>query len=267
VSAAAARALPARPLLGVVHLLPLPSSSRGGAIAEVWERALADARAYAAGGADGVIVENFGDAPFHKGTAADPVPPDVPAALAVAAAQIGAETGLPVGINCLRNDGIAALGAAAVAGARWIRVNVLAGGYVTDQGVIEGEAARLFAYRRRLGSDVAVLADFLVKHAQPLAPLDVATGARDLAERSGAHGLVLSGARTGAPVDVELLRQVRAAVGAFPVWLGSGLTPTNAPLLWPRCDGAIVGTSCKRDGRVDAPVDVDRVRALRAACR
>jgi uncharacterized protein len=266
VSTAPARASPARPLLGVVHLLPLPSSSRGAALADVWQRALADARAYAEGGADGVIVENFGDAPFHKGTAADPVPPDVPAALAVAATRIRAETGLPVGVNCLRNDALAALGAAVVAGARWIRVNVLAGAYVTDQGVIEGEAARLFAYRRRLRADVEVLADFLVKHASPLAPVDVAAGARDLAQRSGAHGLVLSGARTGEPVDEALLDRVRAAVGTFPVWIGSGLTAANAPVLWPRCDGAIVGTWCKRDGRVELPVDADRVRALRRAC-
>ena len=256
----------ARPLLGVVHLAASPSASRHTSMAAVLEGALADARTFARCGFDGVIVENFGDAPFHKGTAADPVPPDVPAMLAVAASRITADTGLPVGINCLRNDGIAALGVAAVTGARWIRVNVLAGAYVTDQGVVEGEAARLFAYRRQLRSQVEVLADFLVKHATPLAPVDVATGARDLAERSGAHGIVLSGSRTGEPVDAALLDTVRAAVGAFPIWLGSGLSVANAAVLWPRCDGAIVGTSCKRDGRVEAPVDGERARALRAAC-
>jgi membrane complex biogenesis BtpA family protein len=257
---------PPRPLLGVVHLPALPSARAHRSMAHVLERALHDARAYAEGGCDGLVVENFGDAPFHKGTHDDPVPPDVTAALAVVADRVVAATGLPVAINCLRNDGLAALGVAAAVGARWVRVNVLAGAYVTDQGVIEGEAARLFAYRRRLASDVAVLADFLVKHASPLAPLDVAAAAKDLAERSGAGGLVLSGSRTGEPVDVALLDRVRAAVGEFPIWLGSGLAVDNAALLWPRCDGAIVGTACKRGGRVGEPVDVDRVRALRAAC-
>jgi membrane complex biogenesis BtpA family protein len=133
--------------------------------------------------------------------------------------------------------------------------------------VIEGEAARLFAYRSRLGSKVEVLADFLVKHATPLAPFDVAAAAKDLAERSGAAGLVLSGSRTGEPVDVALLDTVRAAVGRFPIWIGSGLSTANAALLWPRCDGAIVGTSIKRGGRVDNPVDPARVRALRKLCR
>ncbi|MBZ0150106.1 MAG: BtpA/SgcQ family protein, partial [Planctomycetes bacterium] len=214
---------PPRPLLGVVHLPALPSARAHRSMAHVLERALHDARAYAEGGCDGLVVENFGDAPFHKGTHDDPVPPDVTAALAVVADRVVAATGLPVAINCLRNDGLAALGVAAAVGARWVRVNVLAGAYVTDQGLIEGEAARLFAYRRRLASDVAVLADFLVKHASPLAPLDVAAAAKDLAERSGAGGLVLSGSRTGEPVDVALLDRVRAAVGEFPIWLGSGL--------------------------------------------
>jgi len=253
-------------LLGVVHLRALPSAARHASMAAVLREALRDGVTYARGGFDGLVVENFGDAPFHRGSVADPVPPDVPAALALVAHLLQERTGLPVAINCLRNDGYAALGAAAVARARWIRVNVLASAMVTDQGIIEGEAARLFAYRRQLHSDVEVLADLMVKHAMPLAPQAVTDAARDLAERSGASGLVLSGSRTGAPVDVAFFDTVRAAVGAFPIWIGSGLTTANAAQLWPRCDGAIVGTSCKRLGRVDAPVDLRRVRALRAAC-
>ncbi len=256
----------AGPLLGVVHLRPLPASAGHVSMESVVEHALADARALAAGGCDGAIVENFGDVPFRKGTRGDPVSPDVPAALAIVADRIRREVGLPVGINCLRNDGLAALGAAAASNARWVRVNVLSGAYVTDQGVVEGEAAAIAAFRRQLRSDVLVLADFLVKHAVPLAPVDVVSAAKDLAERSGAHGLVLSGRRTGEAAAVELFDTVRAAVGTFPVWIGAGLTPDHASMLWPRCDGAIVGTALKAGGDVHAPVDVERVRALRRAC-
>ena len=39
----------------------------------------------------------------------------------------------------------------------------------------------------------------------------------------------------------------------------------NAAALWPRCDGAIVGTALKSAGRLGEPVDVARVRAMRAA--
>lgn len=251
--------------MGVVHLLPTASASRGAvSTTALLEAAVRDATALARGGCDALMVENFGDAPFHKGTRDDPVTPDVVAALTLAAREAHLRTGLPVGVNCLRNDGIAALGAATVAGARWVRVNVLAGAMLTDQGVIEGEAARLRDYRNLLGRDVAILADLLVKHATPLAPVDVADAARDLAERSGAAGIVVTGSRTGAPADAGRLEAVRAAVGDFPLWIGSGLSVENASRLWPLCDGAIVGTAFKRGGRVTEPVDEARVAALRA---
>lgn len=257
----------ARPLLGVIHLRPLPSSSRSRGIDTVLSAARRDAAAFQKGGIDGFVVENFGDAPFHKGSVDDPVPPDVPAALAVVARQLQDEFRLPVGVNCLRNDGMAALGAAVVAGASWVRINVLTSAYVTDQGLIEGEAARLFAYRKQLGSDIEVLADFMVKHAAPLAEQDLAAAAKDLAQRSGAGGMLLSGSRTGESVDVALFDKVRRAVGKFPIWIGSGLDVGNAAELWPRCDGAIVGSSVKRGGRIDAPVDAARVAKLRAALK
>lgn len=255
-----------RSLLGVVHLGALPSSPGHASMDEVLTQAQRDAEAYAQAGFDGLVVENFGDAPFRRGTADDPVAPDVVAGVAVAADRLQRATGLPIGVNCLRNDGFAAYGVAAVTGARWVRVNVLTGAYVTDQGVISGEAARIAAYRRQLGSDAKLLADFLVKHAAPLAPIDVATGAKDVAERSGADGIVLSGARTGEPVDGDLIKRVRGAVGAFPIWIGSGLTADNASELWHAVDGAIVGSWCKADGDAAAPVDVERARRMRAAC-
>jgi membrane complex biogenesis BtpA family protein len=256
-----------KPLLGVVHLRALPSAARHVSMDEVFSWAFADAAALAKGGVTGICVENFGDAPFRKGTKDDPVTPDVVAALAVVAREVSERHGLPVMVNCLRNDGIAALGAAAVIGAKWVRVNVIAGAYVTDQGVIEGEAARLFAYRRQLGVSTHVMADFLVKHATPLAPFDEHAAARDLAERSGAAGLILSGSRTGEPVDAARIDAVRKAVGDFPIWLGSGLSAANAAELWPRCDGAIVGTALKRDGDVAQRVDAARVKKLVAALR
>src|SRR5262245_65505449 len=92
-----------KPLLGVIHLLPLPSAAGHRGMAAVLAAATRDALAFARGGATGLVVENFGDAPFHKGTADDPVPPDVPAALALAAHAVERAVGLPLAINCLRH--------------------------------------------------------------------------------------------------------------------------------------------------------------------
>ena len=75
-------------LLGVVHLGPLPSSVRGQPFDKVLLAAHKDADAYRLGGFDGLVVENYGDLPFCKGTRDDPVAPDVPAALAVVAREL-----------------------------------------------------------------------------------------------------------------------------------------------------------------------------------
>ncbi len=54
------------------------------------------------------------------------------------------------GINVLRNDGRAALAVAHAAQADFIRVNVLAGVRVTDQGIVEGIAHELLRDRSLL---------------------------------------------------------------------------------------------------------------------
>ena len=76
-------------LIGVVHLPPLPGDPRGGdcTYQACYEHALTDARSLIAGGVDGVIIENFGSAPFHKGDQSDPAPPHQIAALAVVATE------------------------------------------------------------------------------------------------------------------------------------------------------------------------------------
>ena len=58
----------ATPVIGVVHLLPLPTSPQwGGDLKQVMARAEQEATALASGGVHGIIVENFFDAPFTKG--------------------------------------------------------------------------------------------------------------------------------------------------------------------------------------------------------
>ena len=60
-----------RPLIGMVHLAPLPGSPRwGGSIDDVIKRAMDDARVLAEEGIDGIIVENFGDSPYAAGAVA-----------------------------------------------------------------------------------------------------------------------------------------------------------------------------------------------------
>ncbi len=254
--------LAAGSLIGTIHLAPLPGSpGHRASIAEIEKRALADAAAWIDGGADALIVENFGDAPFHPRT----VKPHTTALVAVIAREIGRRFPCPVGINVLRNDGFAALGAALAAGAAFIRVNVFTGAAVTDQGIIEGRAHDLLRYRSGIDAEIAIAADVHVKHASPLVPAEISRSACDAFYRGRADALIVTGPATGSGPAIEDLEAVRNAVpGAFLI-AGSGLNPDNAQKVFRFADAAIVGTWCKANGEVSAPVDAKRVAALKEA--
>ncbi len=251
-----------RPLIGVVHLLPLPGSSRARPLDAVLERAIADATALARGGADGLIVENFGDAPFS----ADAVDPHVPAAMAVVAAEIRRRFRGPVGVNVLRNDARAALAVALASGASFVRVNVHSGAMMTDQGLIQGRAHQTLQYRRLLGADIAIFADVLVKHASPVRAVTAAQAARETAYRGLADALLVTGTATGEEADPARLEEVKRAVPDRPVFVASGVTPANVAAC-DAADGFIVGTWIKKGGVTEHPVDPARVRKLATAIR
>jgi len=75
---------------------------------------------------------------------------------------------MKIGVNMLRNACEEALSVAHVAGAQFIRCNILIGAYATDQGIIEGCAAGVARLRKELNSDVLVFGDVHVKHAYPI---------------------------------------------------------------------------------------------------
>lgn len=259
-------------LIGVVHLAPLPGTAgaparAADAMRRVLEHALADALALEAGGLDGAIIENFGDAPFEQGR----VPASIVAALTAACAEVRRATKFPLGVNVLRNDVLSALAIAAACGGAFVRVNVHAGAMVTDQGVIEGRAAETLALRRALGAeDVAIWADLLVKHATPLAGTRaelLPQLAEDTFRRGRADALIVSGAGTGKGTSLDDVAVVRRAVPEAPVLVGSGTTKESARATLAAGHGVIVGTWVKQEGRVDRPVDVERVRAFVAAAR
>ncbi|NET00687.1 MAG: BtpA/SgcQ family protein [Sphaerospermopsis sp. SIO1G2] len=245
-----------RPIIGVVHLLPLPTSPRwGGSLKAVIDRAEQEATALASGGVNGLIVENFFDAPFTK----NHVDPAVVSAMTVVVQRIQNLVTLPVGLNVLRNDGKSAMAIANCTKAQFIRVNVLTGVMATDQGLIEGEAHELLRYRRELGSDVKILADVLVKHARPLSSPNLTVAVKDTIERGLADGVILSGWATGSPPNLEDLELAANAAGNTPVFVGSGANWDNVGSLMSAADGVIVSSSLKRHGQITQPVDPIRV--------
>ncbi|MFN8178541.1 MAG: BtpA/SgcQ family protein [bacterium] len=254
-----------KPILGMIHLRPLPASPRGGTVRDALDAARTDAEALTAAGVDGLIVENFGDAPFAK----ERVPPATVAAMTLIARELRRDHNVPLGVNVLRNDAEAALSIAEVVGCDFIRVNVHVGAVVADQGILEGRARETLVLKKELGSTVLIFADVRVKHARPLgADLGfegLLAEARDAAGRGGADAVILSGAATGAATDADEVRRVKEALPKTPLLVGSGITAENLESFWPWADGMIVGSALKEGGDARRSVDPARARALLAA--
>lgn len=251
-------------LIGMVHLGPLPGSPRfRGDIQAVVDRGRSDARTLQIAGFDAVMIENFGDAPFF----ADAVPPVTVASMTRAVSEISHEVDLPLGVNVLRNDALAALAIAAATASSLIRVNVLSSMMYTDQGPIVGRAAEVARSRAAIAPEVAILADVFVKHATPPPGSTIELAAVDAWERSGADALVVSGTGTGSAVDLEELDRVRRAVPDAPLAIGSGASPETAGDLAKLADIVIVGSSVKVDGDPANPVDPDLAARFVEAAR
>lgn len=246
-----------KPLVGMIHLLPLPGSvhyERTG-LAPIFDAALRDLGALETGGADAALVENLRDAPLSKMAAKETI-----AAMTVIVQEVTRKARIPIGVNVLRNDAAAALSIAAATGASFIRVNVFCGVAFSDQGLIEGQAHALLELRKRLGCDVKIFADVHVKHAAHPTTIEEATVD---ATRNHPDGLIVSGIGTGkrtAPEDLQTVKQATP----LPIFVGSGVRIDNLST-FREANGFIVGISLKENGMLEASIDPQRVRALAEA--
>lgn len=201
------------PLIGVVHLPPLPGYARCPGMPALIEHALADLEAFERGGLDGVLVENEHDRPHRVEAAAETI-----AAIAVVTHElVRAARSITVGVEILLNDPGASLAAAVAAGAAFIRTD-----YFSDRmsrpeyGEMQIAPDELLAYRARLGAaDILVLADIQVKYAELIEPCTLGESAARAAA-AGADGIVVSGNRTGEPPSVADLAGARAGAAGSP---------------------------------------------------
>jgi len=259
-----------KPLIGMVHMLPTPLAPHS---KEKWdmngivEKAVADARILAENGADGIMVENYNDIPFHP----EDIPTHTLAAMTVTVHEIVGELDIPVGVNILRNACFQAIGVAGVTGASFIRCNVLSGVMITNEGLLSGKAHEIIRYRDRIGKDVKVFADVLVKHAHSLVPMErFEDVAMDTLDRGGADAIIISGKRTGVPPSEELVVHSMALKEQRPdakLMVGSGIRPDNIDYFSRYFDGFIVGSHFKEFNPETGMYDIvpERVRKLKDA--
>ena len=231
------RLFPEKPIIGMIHMPPLPGAPGSKmSMRQLTEFALSEADRLEEAGLDACIVENVGDVPLLR----ERLPPYTVAAMANVTEAVVRRTKMKVGVNMLRNACEEALSVAHVAGAQFIRCNILIGAYATDQGIIEGCAARVARLKKELSSTVLVFGDVHVKPAYPNFNVEIEYAAQDLAERGGADAVIVSGPRSPVPPSFERVKKVRDAIGK-PVLIGSGIGLANVRQFYQKSDGVIIG--------------------------
>jgi membrane complex biogenesis BtpA family protein len=231
---------------------------------EIESAAIREAQQLAEAGFDAIMIENMHDAPYLCRS----VGPEIVAAMASIGRAITREVQLPLGVQVLAGANREALAVAVAAGARFIRAEGFVFAHVADEGLIQSDAGELLRYRRAIGAEqVLVLADIKKKHSSHAITADVPIGeTAHAAEFFGADGLVITGAATGRPTDLDDLKAV-AKASRLPRAVGSGLTAANLADYWPLADAFIVGSAIKHGSHWARPLDAVAARQFVEAAR
>lgn len=253
-----------KPIIGMAHLPALPGTplyDAAGGMDAVRDWVRRDLVALQEGGIHAVMFCNENDRPYRLDADFASV-----AALADVVASLRGELSVPFGVDVLW-DPKATIAVAAATGAAFAR-EIYAGAFAGDFGLWVRSAGDAFRYRREVGAEqVRLLFNINAEFAAPVAPRPLAEVARSIVFSSNPDALCVSGPITGQPVDASGLAEVANAVASsgVPVLVNTGFRIEQAATLLQHADGAIVGSSLKRNGVTWHPVDVDRVRALMEA--
>ena len=247
-----------KPIIGMVHLLPLPGSPLydNGGLREVIDRALYDVNELQKGGVDGLEIENFSDTTYYPSE----VGPELVSSISVVADRIMKVAKLPVGI-CILADPKAGISVAHAVGAQFIRATFFTEASVDVSGLVLPKPHELLRFRKFLDPSIKIFADVHIKHSAPLVNRPIEDSALD-AKYFLADAIIISGTHTGRETKLDDVKKAKEAVEDFPVLIGSGFQKKSAENIFKYADGAIVGTSLKQEGISSNPVDCLRVADL-----
>ena len=246
-----------KPIIGMVHLPPLPGAPRydtAGGIQKLIDWAARDLEALQDGGVDAVMFGNEADLPYVL-----KAPPEGVAAMTAVVAAVKPELKRPFGANYLW-DPVATVSIAAATGAQFAR-EIMTGVYASDMGLWEPDCAGALRLRSQVGrDDLQLLFNINAEFASSLDTRPIELRAKSAVFSSLADVICVSGPMTGQGADESDLRRVKQAIPDTPVFANTGVTIDTVADILSIADGAVVGTHFKQDGNTWSPVDRDRVK-------
>ena len=248
-----------KPIIAMCHFSPLPGDpafDKEGGMKKVVEWARKDLLALQNGGVDAVMFSNEFSLPYM--TKVDTV---TVAAMARVIGELMPDIKIPFGVNVLW-DPTATLDLAAATGAQFVR-EIFTGVYASDFGLWDTNCGATVRHQHAIGAEkVRLLFNIVPEAAKYLADRDIVDIAKSTVFNARPDALCVSGLTAGIETDVQILKRVKEVVPDTVVFANTGVKLENVEEQLKFADGAIVGTTFKRDGRFENHVDEGRVKAF-----
>lgn len=248
-----------KPIVAMCHLRALPGDpdydpTKG--IGWVIEEARKDLRALQAGGVDGVMFSNEYSLPYLL-----KVEPITYVTMARIIGELRSEITVPFGVNVLW-DALATIDLAVATGAAFVR-EIFTGVYASDFGLWNTNCGEVVRHQYAIhGQQVKRFYNIVPEAAVYLAQRDAASIARSTVFNTKPDVICVSGLTAGVAASQETLHVVKEAIPDTPVFANTGLRLDNVAAQLAIADGAVVGTTFKRDGYIWNEVDEGRVQAF-----
>ena len=247
-------------IIGMVHVDALPGTPKyNGNLRLTIEKAIKEAEIYSSLNLDAVMIENMHDVPYLNRN----IGPEITTLMSVILYEIKKQLDLPCGIQILAGANKDALAAAHSAGADFIRAEGFVFAHVADEGMFNSDAGELLRYRKQIGAEnIKIFTDIKKKHSSHAITSDVdIVDTAKAAEFFLSDGVIITGSSTGKEPSLEEIKAVKEAVD-IPVLAGSGITLENVNAYLEYCDGLIIGSYFKEDGKWFNTVDRERVKTF-----
>ena len=253
----------AKPVIGMVHLDPLPGSvNYAGDLAKVISHAQQDYENLVAGGIDSVIFCNENDKPYAKKIGNE----TVAAMTAVILDVTGGRHDLHFGVD-LQWDPTASLAVASAVGAKYIR-GIVCGTFCGDLGFFTPDTEQIIKYRHAIGADnVRIMTNLMPEFSFSMDVRPPELVAQTVAKSTMSDAICVSGTMAGLAAPYEQLAAIKDAVPDFPVIANTGVNIDTIASILAIADACVVATCLKVDCKPENRIDTARVKKLMSALK
>ena len=242
-----------KPIIAMCHVRALPGDpyfDADGGMEKVVDMARQEFLALQEGGVDAVMFSNEFSLPYL--TKVETV---TTVCMARVIGELKSEINIPFGVNMLW-DPYASLDLAAATGAKFIR-EIMSGVYASDYGLWDTDPGAIVRHQMKLGlKNVKLLWNIVPEAAKYLADRPIEQIAKTTVFNNKPDVICVSG------ITADVLARVKNAIPTTAVFANTGCRLETIEKILSIADGAVVGTTFKKDGLFDNHVELDRVKAF-----